>query len=650
MKRSMISLLVLSCCWAFTLSAQGVQTFSERPVFQNGEAGYACYRIPAIIKSGDGRLLAFAEGRKNGCNDFGNVDIVLKTSTDQGETWSALQVVADNGNLQAGNPAPVVDLQNPAYPNGRVLLLYNTGNKDEYENRQGKGLREVWLKTSEDNGQSWSEAKNITSQTHRPLNPPKYNFQDDWRSYALTPGHAIQLQNGRIYVAANHSVGTPKEGFNEYQSHAIYSDDHGLNWEISESVDVPSSNEAMAVELTDGKVMLNIRQQNGEKRQRLIALSSDQGQTWHKTYFDSTLIDPVCQASIIQYQTPGGYPALLFSNPSSTKQRHQMTVRMSLDDGKTWSIKRTIRTGPSAYSDLVIQEDGRIGLLYEHGNNGGIHYASFNFAWLIGDADRSRFGAFLEKLQGIDFADSETFQLASPRLVYDKTFLLKPELVSAVMEIPGAEVRYTLDGSDPGLDDPVLKDNISISGTATLKARAFHPEFKASEIISADFFKVPKSFPVKDIVLVDAPSPKYPGSGPMGLVDLKKGAENNFSSPAWMGFNGKDFDARVTFKKAQKISQVTVSLLSNPGAWIFAPREIEIYTSEDGKQFSLHQRKTYAATKSDDPGGQRYESMDFPMVKTKYLRILIKDQAIPEWHPGKGTPAWLFVDELIFKP
>lgn len=652
MTKSFTILLVISTYFLSSYcAAQGVQTFAERPIFQNGEEGYNCYRIPAIIKAGDGRLLAFAEGRKTGCGDFGNVDIVLKTSKDEGETWSSLQVVADNGALQAGNPAPVVDLKDPAYPDGRILLVYNTGTNGEYEVRNGNGLREVWLKTSIDQGLTWSEPKNITKQTHRPLMPkvnPDYNYPEDWRSYALTPGHAIQLKSGRIYVAANHSAGSPKGGFNEYQSHAIFSDDHGASWEISESIKEPSSNEAMAVELSDGQVMLNIRQQNGEKKQRLIAISTNEGRAWSKTYFDSTLIDPVCQASIIQYETPGAYPALLFSNPATTKQRKQMTVRMSLDDGKTWSIQRTIRTGPSAYSDLVVQADGRIGLLYEQGNDGGIHYAHFNFAWLIGDADQERFGAFLQKLQGIELANSQAFQIASPRLVYDKTFLVKPEKVRAAMEIPGAVVRYTLDGTKPEADDPIFQDELLVSGTATLKARAFHPDFKASEVISADFFKVPRSFPVKNLSLVHDPSSKYPGSGPMSLVDLKKGSEN-FSSAAWMGFNGKDFDARLTFKKAQEISQVTVSLLSNPGAWIFAPRQIEIYTSNDGKQFTLHQEMKYAPTKSDDPGGQRYEAIRFPTLKTKYLRVLIKDHPIPEWHPGKGTPAWLFVDELIFE-
>lgn len=644
-------LVMIIALGSLSLSAQNVQSFAERPIFQNGKEGYTCYRIPAIIKGSDGRLLAFAEGRKSGCSDFGNLDIVLKTSKDGGETWSSLQVVVDNGVLQAGNPAPVLDTKDPAYPNGRLMLLYNTGNDGEYEVRHGKGLREVWLKTSSDNGETWSNPRNITKQTHRPLMPkvdPAYNFKEDWRSYALTPGHAIQLESGRIYVAANHSVGVPKEGFNEYQSHAIFSDDHGANWQISASVAVPSSNEAMAVELTNGQILLNIRQQNGKQKRRLVALSQDQGETWAETYFDSTLLDPVCQASILKYQTPGGYPALLFSNPATTNRRAEMTVRMSLDDGKTWSIQRRVRMGASAYSDLVEQEDGRIGLLYERGNDGGIHYAHFNFSWLIGDADRERFGPFLQKLQGIELANSETFQIASPRLIYDKTFLLKSEPVRATMEIPGAVVRYTLDGSNPTPDDPILQDQIMISGTTTLKARAFHPDFRPSEVTTADFFKVPRSFPVKSVDLVENPSPKYPGSGPMSLVDLKKGAENNFSSSAWMGFNGKDFDAKVTFKKAQEISQVTVSLLSNPGAWIFAPQTIQIYTSKDGDQYTLQKEVNYEPIKSDDPGGQRYEAIRFPSVKTKYLRVVIKDQPIPDWHPGKGTPAWLFIDELIF--
>lgn len=168
------------------------------PVFVSGRDGYQSYRIPAIIQLPNGDLLAFAEGRVNAAT-FGNVDIVMKRSKDHGRTWSALKMIADNDSLQAGNPAPVLDMTDPAYPEGRIFFFYNTGNKPERQILSGHGSREVWYKTSADNGATWSDAVNITTRAK-----PK-----GWRSYANTPGHAMQFNygryKGRIYVAANHS-------------------------------------------------------------------------------------------------------------------------------------------------------------------------------------------------------------------------------------------------------------------------------------------------------------------------------------------------------------------------------------------------------------------------------------------------------------
>ena len=129
--------------------------------------------------------------------------------------------------------------------------------------------------------------------------------------------------------------------------------------------------------------MQNIREQSGKHKKRLIALSSDGGVTWDSSYFDDQLIDPVCQASIIDYTLANWKKVILFSNPASETSRENMTVRMSLDNGSSWPISRTINEGSSAYSDLVIQNNGEIGLLYERGNGGGISYANFNLAWLL---------------------------------------------------------------------------------------------------------------------------------------------------------------------------------------------------------------------------------------------------------------------------
>jgi sialidase-1 len=187
------------------------------PVFTSGKEGYKSFRIPAIIRLQNGNLLAFCEGRVNSSADFGDIDIVMKRSRDNGKTWSSLQTVVDYEMLQAGNHAPVVDVTDNTYPDGRIFLFYNTGNNHEVEIRKGNGLREVWYKTSVDGGTTWSAPVNITEQVHRPKQPQTdaaYNFKEDRRSFANTPGHGMQFQKGkykgRIFIAANHSAGEPQ--------------------------------------------------------------------------------------------------------------------------------------------------------------------------------------------------------------------------------------------------------------------------------------------------------------------------------------------------------------------------------------------------------------------------------------------------------
>ena len=369
------------------------------PVFTNGQEGFACYRIPAVIKAPNGDILAFSEARKHSCADFGDVNIVLKRSRDNGKSWGEMTVVAYYDTLQAGNAAPVVDMMDPEYPEGRIFLFYNTGNNHEYQVRIGEGYREVWYLTSTDNGKSWSEPVNITSSVHKPYMPsvnPEYVFIEDWRAYANTPGHGIQLTlayPGRIVIPANHSAGDPDPEaiFDDYFSHAFYTDDHGKSFHISEPVKVKSSNEASAAELSDGRLMQNMRLQNGSRKHRIVAVSEDGGASWDSVFFDHQLPDPVCQASIINTNNPEHGHILLFSNPDSQEKRENMTVRLSYDDGSSWPVAKTIFSESSAYSDLVVQADNNIGLLFERGSDegglydeagGGIFYTSFSIHWI----------------------------------------------------------------------------------------------------------------------------------------------------------------------------------------------------------------------------------------------------------------------------
>lgn len=360
------------------LMATAFAQTKDVPVFVSGTEGYKSFRIPAIISLPNGDILAFCEGRVHGAGDFGDIDIVVKRSKDKGKTWGVLQIAVDTDTLQAGNPAPVVDLTDPAYPQGRIFLFYNTGNNHEGEVRKGLGLREVWYKTSTDNGISWSEPVNITTQTHRPKQPqvnPAYNFSEDWRSYANTPGHAMQFKNGkykgRIFVAANHSAGDPQPEAMDYEAHGYYTDDHGKTFHLGATVNVPGSNESIAAELSNDKLMMNSRNQRGDKRERIVSISSDGGATWDTTYFDHQLPDPVNQGSILTLGVKNGKAIIAFCNAADAQRRDNLTLRISYNEGKTWTKNFVIAKSAndkgdySAYSDLLNISKKEIGILYE---------------------------------------------------------------------------------------------------------------------------------------------------------------------------------------------------------------------------------------------------------------------------------------------
>ncbi len=352
--------------FTFFISCQIKKEFKSIALFKNQTEDYKCYRIPALIKASNQIILAFAEGRLMDCNDFGNVDILQRKSMDGGKNWSDIKVVAQFGDLQAGNPAPVVDWFDPNYPDGRIFLFYNTGDVSEHNMRLGKGVREVMYITSIDQGESWSKPVNITEQVH--FNKTTTQKQKDWRTHANTPGHALQFKRGkyrgRIYVPANHSIGEPQERYNEYQAYGFYSDDHGKTWSVSPDIGVSSSNESIGVELTNGTLMLNVREQNGDSKQRIVALSTNGGESWDKIYFDEELISPVCQSSLLLFEQEQSN-ILIYSGPNSTEKREKMTLKFSFDEGKNWTKEKEIYSGGAGYSDLVQINNDTIGLLYE---------------------------------------------------------------------------------------------------------------------------------------------------------------------------------------------------------------------------------------------------------------------------------------------
>lgn len=341
--------------------------------FRAGQEGYASFRIPAVVATGGGTLLAFCEGRVGSRDDFGNIDIVLKRSTDGGLTWGPLQVAAKNGDALSGNPAPVV------LDTGRVLLVHlrNAALATEDAIRRGKVSaadgRRVWVQHSDDDGLTWSNPKEITNQTKK----------DSWRWYATTPGHALQLSTGRVVVPANHSLppaGTDTGTEGKYNGgHCLLSDDRGETWRIGYVDDNPDDyvnvNETTATELPDGRVYFNTRTDSTAPGTRADAYSRDGGQTLVKPFRpQACLTGPVVEGSVLQLRAPD---VLLYSGPADPGFRAVMTIRASTDDGVTWQPALTVDGLPAAYSDLVRVDDDTVGLLYETGDFGTYETIAF---------------------------------------------------------------------------------------------------------------------------------------------------------------------------------------------------------------------------------------------------------------------------------
>lgn len=347
-------------------------SFYDRHVlWTSGTAGYDTYRIPALITTPAGTLLAFCEGRRNSSSDTGDIDMLLKRSEDGGTTWSDQKTVWDDTGNTCGNPCPVVDRDTGAI---HLLMTHNLGTDREPEiiEQTSTGTRTVWVTTSHDDGQSWSTPLENTDTTKQP----------DWTWYATGPGNGIQLENGRLLIPCDHIEAVTKR----YYSHVIYSDDHGASWHLGGSTLHDLVNECCVVELSDGTVVLNMRNYDRKKTTRQIAQSADGGLTWSAQTHDKTLIEPICQAALVRY--PDTDDRLIFSNPASRESRTDMTVRYSPDGGRSWPIAKLLHNGPAAYSSLTVLNDLNICCLYESGDQTAyeqITMARFNLDWLIQD-------------------------------------------------------------------------------------------------------------------------------------------------------------------------------------------------------------------------------------------------------------------------
>ena len=309
-------------------------------VFDHKSEGYACYRIPALVRLGNGTLLLFAEGRKFSCADHGWNDLVFKSSNDNGKTWSKLRLAygesSSHRNVTIGNPAPVV------LNTTHILLPYSRNNI------------EAGVLISSDGGASW-------------LVGPALPVPSQWSWVATGPPGSLLLDNGYILIPADHvnSTGT--------FSHAYISSDGGATWTTSNAV--PHGNEAQAAALpwiSNTAVLLNMRT-NTNTRQ--VAYSSDGGHSWAPPR--PTLTETQCEGSMISLPTHPAGPVLVQSSAFASN-RSNLSLHVSTDVGTTWKLGATVYPGSAAYSSLAAMGPAQVGVAFERDNYSSITFAIVN--------------------------------------------------------------------------------------------------------------------------------------------------------------------------------------------------------------------------------------------------------------------------------
>ncbi len=351
----------------FSAAASAQPSFEQTALWTSGQDGYHTYRIPALLVTAQGSVLAFCEGRKNSSRDHGDVDLIMKRSTDGGRAWSAHSIVHEEGGdapITIGNPCPVVDAKT-----GTIWLPFTRDNKA------------VFITSSTDDGQTWSTPKDISAATMKP----------DWDWVATGPGIGIQLAHGphqgRLVIPSDHKRQLDSAD-PEWNSHMMFSDDGGATWQIGAPIQA-GGNECQVIERGDGSLLVNTRMQGGFQGWRGIATSSDGGATWTAIEQEKQLPCPKCQASLIRYDEQ----RLIFSNPHPTPSddgkpssvRVRLTVRLSDDEGRTWPVAKVLYPGLAAYSSLARLPDGTILCLYENGEekrSEKLTLARFNIEWL----------------------------------------------------------------------------------------------------------------------------------------------------------------------------------------------------------------------------------------------------------------------------
>lgn len=316
-------------------------------VFSSGTDGYHTYRIPALLKSSQGNLLAVVEARASQADAASNT-LVGKISDDEGQSWSPQRLICAPGKEGGSfNNPTLVEVKK-----GHIIMHFQhypagTHEYDVVAGISGPKVVRGFQIESKDGGKTWGTPRDITPQ----IKPPEAV------TIASGPGVGIRLKRGRLIMPYNFRVGS------KWWVYCALSDNGGKTWRRGATVEEPdemNANEVQVVELASGDVLINARNQ-GKKRARCIALSHDGGETFSRANYDDRLIDPICQGSMIRLKSG----QLAFCNAMDVLKRQNGGIRFSDDEGRTWPRRALITEGSFQYSSMVELADGSIGVLYE---------------------------------------------------------------------------------------------------------------------------------------------------------------------------------------------------------------------------------------------------------------------------------------------
>lgn len=388
-------MFLLAACTAGPEPDEPTPVATSVHIFEAEKGGYAHYRVPAIVVSPSGTVMVVTEARASERGDWGLQDILMVRSKDGGRTWDEpRKIVALEGEPEQNEAALAQGLAEPGVTTYNNIVPIVDAEQNVVHFLFCSAYKRAYYMRSADDGDTFSEPVDITETFER------FRDEYDWKVIATGPGHGIRHSNGRLIVPVWLSDGTAGHAHRPSIVSTIYSDDGGATWDRGDVVvrhpDLKNPSETLAVELSDGSVMLNIRHESPNHR-RAVTVSPDGAARWSELRFDEALFEPICMASLLRVGD-----ALVFANPDSKEprdpenpdgnwKRHNLTVRLSEDEGATWPYKRVIEPDVSGYSDLAAGPDGTIYLVYEDGTptDRGTHVkyltvASFDADWIRG--------------------------------------------------------------------------------------------------------------------------------------------------------------------------------------------------------------------------------------------------------------------------